>query len=365
MVRAATKQDRLKQSCTVDLTFPYHKDQSLPQKLAALQGHLKDVDDFNVAATAEELETSLASLFGKQAALWCPSGTMAQGIAAHVYADRRANNKLILHKTSHLLLHEEDGYSALHGLAALEVGAWRGTIKPDMLTRDAACAFIEMPQRHSGGLLPTWQELEALKAKAASLELPLHMDGARIWSCRPYYGDRSFAEISEGISSLYVSFYKDIGASSGAALIGDKDFINEARLWLARMGGWLVDASFLQADTLRLLDKRLPQMPDFVSKAQAMAAALESLDNLSISPAVPQINMFHILLPCSSSVAERARDTVAEKLGTWLSNRFWNYESETMCAMEVTVGEKALDLPLADYQQAVALLISEINNNTQ
>lgn len=358
MVRAEANQDDLKKSCTIDLTYPFHFDQEVSDRLAALQDHLSSQPDSDPTSA---LETELSSLFGKPAALWCPSGTMAQGIAARIYAERGETSKLLLHPTSHLLLHEEESYRALHGLSAVEVGEWRESLRADMLQDDAACAIIELPQRHSGGLLPSWEELTALKERARDLNLPLHIDGARIWSCRHHYGDRTYAEILEGISSVYVSFYKDIGAAFGAALVGDQDFIDEARLWLARMGGQLVDSSLLTADTVRLLDLRLPQIPKFIDKAKKLAATLASIPTISISPATPQVNMFHVMLPCSADVAEHARNKVAEKQGVWLSNRFWNYEGPNICAMELTVGEKAISLSTEAFKNAVELLLTEIH----
>jgi len=357
MVSTNTSVPSLKERCEIDLGYPYHLNDTPSEHLAALQGHYQQ----GVGPAPEVLEQKIADMFGKPAAMWCPTGTLAQGIAGRIYAERSGKNQIIFHETSHLLLHEEGGYSAAHGLTAKTVGEWRKAMSADLLDPDAACAFVEMPQRHSGGLLPEWDDLCTLKAQAQAMDLPLHMDGARIWSSRPYYDNRSYAEIADGFSSIYVSFYKDIGAIVGAALIGEKDFIEEAKVWRTRLGGSLVDASYLIADTLRLLDKRLEQMPDFIQAAKELAAAIEGVENITVSPNPPQVNMFHVLLPCDAQTAEKARDTVAAKTGTWIANRFWDYEGDNVCAMEVTVGEKAAALPRARFTDAVQMLTSEIS----
>lgn len=359
MVAAANTEPTLKQSCAVDLTFPYHREENALEHLHALSDFIGEDRD-KLAQSKDVLEQELAALFGKAAALWFPTGTMAQGIAARIHAERAKSRTLILHPTSHLLLHEEEGYKHLHGLEAQVVGDWRDTIKPDMLTAGAACAFVEMSQRHSGGLLPSWQELCALKQRARDLALPLHMDGARIWSCRPHYDNRSFAEVADGFSSLYVSLYKDIGALPGAVLIGDQDFIDEAKVWQARMGGALVHATLMAADALRLVDQRLTQMEGFIVHARLMADAVTDIAGVTVSPARPQTNLFHLMLPCGPKTAEQARDRVAQETGIWLSNRFWAYEGEQICAMEITVGEKALALPLDTFADAVRNLLKFI-----
>lgn len=358
MVNPGTTKTSLKERCKVDLGYPYHLNDSPADHLAALQ----QAYQHGAGPKPEILEEKIAAMFGKPAAMWCATGTLAQGIAARIYAERSGKKQVIFHETSHLLLHEEDGYSAAHGLTAKTVGEWRKTMSPDLLDTDACCAFVEMPQRHSGGLLPSWDDLCALKAHASKLDLPLHMDGARIWSSRPHYDGRSYAEIVDGFSSIYVSFYKDIGAIVGAALIGEKDFIEEAKVWRTRLGGSLVDASYLIADTLRLLDKRLEQMPGFIQTAKEMASSIEHIENIEVSPNPPQVNMFHVLLPCNSSAAERARDIVAEKTGIWIANRFWNYEGDNQCAMEITVGEKAAALSRETFAEAVTMLAAEIPN---
>lgn len=361
MVAPTAQPETLKDSCHLNLSFPYHFDSRLSERLPALERHLLSANTSDPTAV---LEDKVAGMFGKEAAVWFPSGTMAQGISARLYAERAGTNRILLHPTSHLILHEEDSYHALHGLEAEEIGSWRRTITPDMLRADAACAVLELPQRHSGGLAPSWEALTVLKERAASLALPLHMDGARIWSTRPHFGGRSYADIAHGFSSLYVSFYKDIGGMFGAALIGDKAFINDARIWRARMGGQLVDTAIMTADTLRLLDHRIEQMDQFIAKAKELAQTVAKTDGITLSPALPQINMFHILLPCDAETARKARDTVAEQMGVWLCNGFWAYEDKDRCAMEITVGEKAAALDASEFKAAIEALMQAIKSST-
>lgn len=347
-------------SCKQDLSFPFHKPESSSSRLSAIQAFMEehdfDTEYFGSGGATAFLERKTADIFGKEAALWCPTGTMAQGIAAQIYARKTGNNRLLLHPTSHLLLHENDGYQHAHHLEALQIGNWDGAVTSDLLDEGAACAFVELPQRHNGGLLPSWKQLITLKKRADDLGLALHLDGARIWSCRPFYNNRSYADIADGFSSAYVSLYKDIGAIGGAVLLGDKDFISEAEVWRSRLGGLMIEPWPMVCDALRLLDRRLDQMPAFVSHARDLAVRLQQLDHIRLEPEIPHVNMFHMRLPCSAQKAEAARDAAARETGIWLASRFWDYEDADQCSMEVTIGEKALAVPVDELIDAVEIL---------
>lgn len=325
-----------------------------------MEDHNLEREYYSDGNAARLLERKVADLFGQKAALWCPTGTMAQAIAARIYAERTGHKKLILHPTSHLLLHENDGYRHAHHLDAGPIGEWSSVITADLLKGNAACAFLELPQRHNGGLLPSWEQLSALKKKSLETGLALHLDGARIWSCRPYYGNRSYADITAGFSSIYVSLYKDIGAVGGAVLIGNKDFIAEAEVWRSRLGGLMIEPWPMICDALRLIDHRLGQMEAFVTRAREIASCLAQADHIMIEPEVPHTNMFHVRLPCTMRNAEIARDKVAEQTSIWLASRFWDLEGTDVCSMEMAVGEKAAAVPLGDIQKAVTMLASSI-----
>tara|TARA_R110002096_G_scaffold146066_2_gene304251 strand:- start:2059 stop:3177 length:1119 start_codon:yes stop_codon:yes gene_type:complete len=354
----------LRAGCEISLGFPHHTDETAPNHLRAIADYM-DREGFAAemylgGPMVAALEAKIAGLLGKPAAMWCPTGTMAQGIAARIHAGRTGRDTIQLHPTSHLELHEERGYHFAHGLGAELIGEWARPLTAADLKPGGACAFIELPQRHNGGALPVWSELEAIKARAAALDLPLHADGARLWSVRPFYADRSYGEICAGFASVYVSLYKDIGALGGAVLAGDEDCIAEARLWLARFGGQIVSPVPMVPDALRLLDQRLERMPAYIERARALAAALSGIDGVTVTPDPPHVNMLHLRLPCDAETAERGRDEAARRTGVWLGNRFWALEGEGVCALEITAGELLLDVADARLADAVVVLAAHI-----
>ncbi|SDL81264.1 threonine aldolase family protein [Maricaulis salignorans] len=354
----------LRAGCDISLGFPHHGAETAADHLRAVADYM-DREGFATemylgGPMVAALEAKIAGLLGKPAAMWCPTGTMAQGIAARIHAARTGRNRIQLHPTSHLELHEEQGYHFAHGLDATLIGEWSSPLAADDLQPGAACAFIELPQRHNGGALPVWGALDAIKVRGQALNLPMHLDGARIWSTRPFYDDRSYGEICEGFASVYVSLYKDIGAAGGAVLAGDADFIAEARLWLARFGGRIISPAPMVPDALRLLDRRLELMPALVKRARNLAAALTGIEGVTVTPDPPQVNMFHLRLPCDASTAERARDDAARQTGVWLGNRFWDLEDAPVCALEITAGEYLLGLPDARLVDAVTVLAGHV-----
>ncbi|MEL6686882.1 MAG: beta-eliminating lyase-related protein [Pseudomonadota bacterium] len=339
----------LKAQCSIDLSYPYHGDASPLDRLAALSAYVEAegclAEGYLVGDVIETLEQDIARLLGKEAAMWCPTGTMAQGIAIRLYAEDAEQKRFQAHPTSHLLLHEQEGYSELHGLEAITIGPWNDYYRSEDLRGDACCALLELPQRHNGGQLPDWETLCAIKERAGSLNLPLHMDGARLWSCRLHYDNRSYAEIVEGFSSVYVSFYKDIGALGGAMLAANADFIQRARRCRDQMGGLLANHWPLVADTARLLPDRLGRMDDYVRAAQTLASALRDNGVEGFDPSIPHTNLFHLKISVPEETALLCRDKIARDQGVWLANRFWEVLDEDGCRLEIVVGDTLLKAP--------------------
>ena len=160
------------------------------QSLADLTEEAERADMYGAGERIERLERRIAELLGKDSAVFMPSGTMAQQIAARIWADRRGIRTLAFHPTCHLELHEERGYDRLHGLHATLVGNPHGLIELgdlEGLREPIAMLLLELPQREIGGRLPDWDELVAQTSWARERGVALHLDGARLWeaTCRP------------------------------------------------------------------------------------------------------------------------------------------------------------------------------------
>ncbi|MCF8880752.1 beta-eliminating lyase-related protein [Hyphobacterium sp. SN044] len=341
--------DELRAGCDVTLGFPHDGDSKPAGRLRAIADYIEQRgwgdDTYLGGPLAEELERHVASLTGQPAALWFPTGTMAQGVAALIHAAETERDTLLLHPSSHLELHERHGYREAHHLKAELTGEWRRVVcAADVRRAEAgpAAVFIELPARHSGGALPEWDELLALRDAAHARGARLHVDGARLWTCTEAYPGKSLADIGGVADSVYVSFYKDIGALGGAALCGSEEFIEQAKIWRERLGGLLIRGWPMMADALRLLPERLGRMPAYVARANLLSAKIAEASGFEIEPAPPRTAMFHVRMPMTGAMAQAARDHAARESGVWIANRFWGYEADDIRSAEITVGERVM-----------------------
>jgi threonine aldolase len=257
-----------------------------------------DVDHYGAGKLIEDFESEIAGLLGKEAAVFMPSGTMAQQIALRIWSERKGTRTVAFHPTCHLELHEERGYQLLHGLHGRLVGNPHTLLTLEDLRgvkEPIAALLLELPQREIGGQLPTWQDLQVQAAWARERGVALHMDGARLWESGPFY-DRPYAEIAAPFDSVYVSFYKGIGAIAGAALAGPEDFIAEARIWQRRHGGNLIHMYPYALAARQGLRHRLSRFPQYHARAMALAQMLGEIPGLALKPNPPHTNMMHLYL---------------------------------------------------------------------
>jgi threonine aldolase len=170
--------------------------------------------------------------------------------------------------------------------------------------------------REIGGVLPEWDDLAAQVESARERGAAVHLDGARVWQCGPYYG-RSLADLAGLFDTVYVSFYKDLLGIAGAALAGPADVVGEVRDWQARHGG-LLYAQWPYAAAARVgLHRWLPRMPEFVAHARHLAELLGGRDDLVVTPDPPQVAMFHLALRVSPDDLRARALALADRTGLW------------------------------------------------
>jgi threonine aldolase len=303
-------------------------------------------DRYGEGDLIEGLEREIAEILGKEAALFLPSGTMAQQIALRMWSDRRGSRTVGFHPTCHLETHEEKGYQTLHGLHGRLIGDPHRLLTLDDLQKVAepmAALLLELPQREIGGQLPSWEDLQAQTGWARERGTALHMDGARLWEAAPFY-ERTYAEIARLFDSVYVSFYKGLGAIAGAALAGPAGFIAEARVWQRRHGGTLISLFPLLISARASLHRRLDRFPAYYRRAAAIGRILSEIPGIEIKPNPPQSNMMHVYLQGKRDrLMEAALDIARENrvaLFRWLT------ESEVpgYCMFELSIGDAAFAL---------------------
>lgn len=316
------------------------------EALVAEAGPEEMADIYGGGALIRDFEADIAARLGKEAAVFLPSGTMAQPLALRLWADRKGCRNIAMHPTSHLLLHEHGAYQHVHGLAALPVGPRSGLMTPMDLERvrdPYAALLVELPQRELGGLLPSWDMLQALLDVATSRDAASHLDGARLWECGPHY-DRPYPEIVERFDSVYVSFYKGLRGIAGAILAGPADLIEESRVWKRRLGGDLISLYPYILSARRGLRERLPRMATYTEHARKIAAALSGVSGVQVCPDPPVTPMMHLFLTGERAVlAQRAR-AVSAQSGVWLfsENSLRPTDVPGCWRWELAIGESGL-----------------------
>jgi threonine aldolase len=316
-------------------------------------------DIYGNGGTVAILEEEVRQLLDKPAAVFMPSGTMIQQAALRIHADRRSSRVVAFHPTCHLELHEDKAYQRLHGLVGLTVGDSRELIKLSDLEgihEPIAALLLELPQREIGGRLPSWEDLVAQVGWAHEHGAAAHMDGARLWECGEFYG-RPYSEIAAPFDSVYVSFYKGLGGTAGGVLLGDEDFIAEAREWRHRHGGMLFNLWPYAASALAGLRLRLPRMASYYERAQAIAASLRAIDGVEIVPDPPQTPMMHIYLRTTQEAFNAGVRRMATENHTWTWGASFSSEIPGYRAVELSAGDATLSVTTDEVAGAISALL--------
>ena len=308
-----------------------------------------------------DFEKQVAELLGKPAGVFMPSGTMAQQIALRIHADRTHIPHVAFHPTCHLEIHEQKGYQLLHGLHGVLVGSPYRLMTLDDLNNvkePLAALLLELPQREIGGQLPSWDDLTAIVNWARERNLALHLDGARLWECQPFY-QRSYAEIAGLFDTVYVSFYKILGGITGAMLLGPEDLIAEARIWQRRHGGNLVRMFPFVLSAKMGLETRLDRMGQYHAKAIEFAEVLSALPGIEVMPNPPHTNMMHVFIHGEADRLEQAALNIAHEQKVWLINGFMPSQIPAYQKFELTVGDGALEFSREEVKELFERLIAQ------
>lgn len=269
-------------------------------------------------------EAEIAEMFGKEAAVFMPSGTMAQQIALRIWCEKRNNFTVVMHPTAHPEWAEHLGYQYLHPIKRIQFSApeflanrlWN-VQDLDRVGKAPGAVLLELPCRPLGGELPKWDDLAAIAAWTQPRGIPFHMDGARIWACRPFY-QKEYREIASLFDSVYVSFYKDLGGLAGSMLLGPKALIKESRIWQRRYGGNLPSMAPFHISSKLGVERVLPQIDGWVQRAQEVAAILSRFDRITIRPNPPHVNFFQLYIRGDPQALTDKHLELAQETGTFL-----------------------------------------------
>lgn len=240
-------------------------------------------DVFGEDPTLNILEERCAKLFGKEAGIFCPSGTMANQIA--IKAHTQPGDELICDQYSHIYINEGGGIAFNSGVQVKLIAGDKGKITPkqveesinplyDWLTK-TTLVCLESTLNRAGGGFYQLKEIKEIHDVAKKNNLKTHLDGARIFNALVETGDPA-EELGKYFDSISICFSKGLGCPVGSVLIGEKEYIKKARRIRKVFGGGMRQAGFLGAAAIYALDNNIKRLKDDHSRAKKIADVLKN-----------------------------------------------------------------------------------------
>ncbi|TMB92586.1 MAG: aminotransferase class I/II-fold pyridoxal phosphate-dependent enzyme [Chloroflexi bacterium] len=270
--------------------------------------------------TVRRLEEGVAALLDKQAAVFVPSGTMAN--LAAVAAQTRPGDEVIADAQAHVALHEAGGSAAVAGVQLRLLDGFEGT--PDAaMVRDAVrdqdihnptskLLCLENTHNRRGGCAIALQRITAAAGAAHAEGLRVHCDGARLFNAAVAL-DCAAAALVGHCDTVSVCLSKGLGAPVGSVVAGDDAVIAEVRRWRKRLGGGMRQAGVLAAAGLYALDNNVARLADDHANARVIASALRGVGGATLlEPTIPTNSvMLRTAAPADVVVREAAARGVA------------------------------------------------------
>lgn len=267
-------------------------------------------DVFGEDPSINELETRVALMFGKEAALFCPSGTMTNQIALKVHT--QPLDEVICDHYSHIYQYETAGYAYNSGIGINLITGEHGKITADQVEASIKPDFDWLPKsklvvlenscNKGGGSYYTLEEIKPIFQLCRHYNLKLHLDGARLFNVLVETGEET-AEIGKYFDTISICISKGLGAPVGSLLIGNKKDLKQGRRIRKVMGGGMRQAGYLAAACTYALDHHIPQLKIDNERAYNIGQLLEDQDYVeSVRPVMTNIVIFS--LPKHQSAAE-------------------------------------------------------------
>jgi threonine aldolase len=247
--------------------------------------------------TVARLQERAAELLGKAAALFVPSGTMANQIALLSHCDRA--DEVFVGPGTHSLFYEGGAGQAWAGVTFTVVGRHGLFTAEQLVEAIRPCdqhfprprlVAIENTHNRAGGRVFPLRDVEAIAEAGHTRALSVHMDGARIWNASIATGC-SPATLCKAVDSVSACFSKGLGAPVGSVLAGDTDFIGRAHRYRKMLGGGMRQAGILAGACLYALDHHVDRLADDHKNARALAQALSGVAGLHCDPAEVETNI--------------------------------------------------------------------------
>jgi len=270
--------------------------------LEAMMSAVVGDDVFGQDPTTNALEEKMASMFGHEAALFCPSGTMTNQIA--IKAQTQPLDEILCDELSHIYRYELGGYGFHSGVAIHVMRGNNGIITPEMVHQgvkpkadwnpSTKLLILENSVNMGGGNYYTLDQIKPIAEAARSHQLNVHLDGARLFNVLVETGETP-AEYGRVFDSISICLSKGLGAPVGSVLIGNKQMIGYARRIRKVMGGGMRQAGYLAAAGIYALDHNIQRLKEDHRRARACGEKLKTASWVKeVSPVSTNIIIFKV-----------------------------------------------------------------------
>jgi threonine aldolase len=255
-------------------------------------------DVFGDDPTVQQLEARTAQVLGKEAALFVPSGTMANQLAIRGHTE--PGDEILVEANAHLYYYESGAPAALSGVMCRCLNGTRGiftgadveaALRPaDQHFPRTRLVCVENTHNRGGGKIWPIDQIREVAGTARKHGLMLHLDGARLWNASVAAGvpEREYAS---HFDTLSVCFSKGLGAPVGSALAGPKAFIDRVRRFRKMFGGGMRQAGIIAAGALFALEQHRVRLSEDHANAKALSSGLAAVSGLGGEPAEGETNM--------------------------------------------------------------------------
>lgn len=282
-------------------------------------------DGYGEDPTVNRLQEMVAHLLGKEAALFVPSGTMANQLA--IRCQTQPGDEIICEAASHFLDYEGGGAAALSGVSTQPLQGDVGVITAGQIQEAIRPATFYFPRTRlivlenthnlAGGTVWPLAKIQEISALANAHGLRMHLDGARLWNASIASGvaPRAYAAFFDSVS---VCFSKGLGAPVGSTLAGTKEFIETARRFRKMFGGGMRQCGMLAAAAIYALEHHFERLREDHAHARTLAEGLAHLSPLKINLNSVQTNIIKIAV-ADKQVDCRAAIAALKEEGVWVT----------------------------------------------
>lgn len=249
-------------------------------------------DVYGEDPTVNRLQERAAEIFGKEAALFVPTGSMGNQIAVKLHT--RPGQEVVIEERGHIFNYEMGTPSVVSGVMMRPVKSADGSghLKWDEIASALhinqpyyACPTglicLENTHNFAGGSVMTAAHCQDICENAHAIGLPVHLDGARIFNAAAAL-ETSVANLTRYCDSVQFCLSKALGAPAGSVLLGARDFIDEARIWRKRLGGGMRQIGILAAAGLIALEESPKHLPEDHANARKLAVGLAAIPGIEI-----------------------------------------------------------------------------------